>query len=100
VIVPVIVIGPVIVAVHVHGNDTVIVIGTGGSRSRASRALADTSNEMITGDSTLAPDPEPRSPPGIRLRRPIDNGSDHAHGGVPVHVHGHDHGSDHDHGTL
>jgi hypothetical protein len=68
VIVIVDVITPVIVAVHLNGNAPVVVI--------------DTVDDGIHD--------------ALRQRQaPVVHGADHAHGGVPVQVHGHDHGGDH-----
>ena len=70
------VIGPVIVAVHVNGNAPVIVIGP-----------VDTVKPVLRLHRTVVPTDSDAA-----------TGADHDHGGVPVHVHGHDHGAVHDHG--
>ena len=79
VIVIVIVIDPVIVAVHVHGNAPVIVIAT---------VAASLVSERI-----------PLSEPEPGAEESTSTGRDHVHGGDHVHVHGHDHGADHVHGS-
>ena len=66
------VIAPVAVIVAVNGNAPVDVIGTVD---------------------------DPASFRQFNMGTPV-NGADHAHGSVPVHVHGHDHGPDHVNGFL
>jgi hypothetical protein len=102
------VIEPVIVAVHVHGNDTVGVIAPNVDdpdplrdpvrlpRSRASATLELALVAPACGRNMQLR--ECRAPVlAIRSQgQPVCvHGYDHLHGIVPVHVHGHDHGLDH-----
>src|SRR6266700_6104274 len=88
----VIVTGPVIVTVHVHGNATLAVIEsvTGSARMMLAEPCSECSRISA------------RLPTRAWHRKESRTRIDHASGSVPVHVHvrGHDHGSGHGHVVL